>query len=133
MKNITKVLHFDAAHYLDKTFGKCQNLHGHRYFVENIVVGFDGIVDFGLIKKAVDSFDHCLLIPGNHEAFWKNVDTLAKQSDLPFIIKTVVLSSMSLVENIAQDLAMQISAIPGVRSVSFDLYEGHNQGVHVDT
>ncbi|MDR2405617.1 MAG: 6-carboxytetrahydropterin synthase QueD [Deltaproteobacteria bacterium] len=59
--------HFAAAHNLREFYGKCENLHGHNWFVEVRVRAKDldkiGLVmDFGLIKKSLnvvlDELDH---------------------------------------------------------------------------
>jgi 6-pyruvoyltetrahydropterin/6-carboxytetrahydropterin synthase len=51
--------HFAAAHNLREFYGKCENLHGHNWFVEVKVRADDvdiiGLVmDFGLIKKLLN-------------------------------------------------------------------------------
>ena len=66
---------FDSAHFLTDYYGKCENLHGHRW---RIVVELeqedlqaegtmkDMVLDFGVFKKAVrdfaDSLDHTFLV-----------------------------------------------------------------------
>ncbi|MDR2353892.1 MAG: 6-carboxytetrahydropterin synthase QueD [Deltaproteobacteria bacterium] len=59
--------HFAAAHNLREFYGKCENLHGHNWFVEVKVRAKDldkiGLVmDFGVIKKllneVLDLLDH---------------------------------------------------------------------------
>ncbi|MDR2198520.1 MAG: 6-carboxytetrahydropterin synthase QueD [Deltaproteobacteria bacterium] len=59
--------HFAAAHNLREFHGKCENLHGHNWFVEVRVRcrGLDStglVMDFGLIKKrlngVLDEIDH---------------------------------------------------------------------------
>ena len=59
--------HFAAAHNLREFGGKCENLHGHNWFVEAVVraENLDSIglaLDFGLLKKhlkaALDLLDH---------------------------------------------------------------------------
>lgn len=67
--------YFDGAHFLTDYYGKCENLHGHRW---KVVVTIsqeqlqeegtmkDMVVDFGVFKKAVratvDAFDHTFLV-----------------------------------------------------------------------
>jgi len=58
--------HFDAAHYLPNYEGKCANLHGHRWTVKVILVGFSNpdtgmLMDFTKIKEIIDKLDHKLL------------------------------------------------------------------------
>lgn len=66
---VTKIFHFDSAHYLPGYPGICEHLHGHTWKVE---VSFQGlvdskgmVVDFALIKQLVDpiveTLDHSLL------------------------------------------------------------------------
>ena len=66
---------FDSAHFLTDYYGKCENLHGHRW---RIVVTIeqeelqgegtmrDMVLDFGAFKRAVrtlaDSLDHTFLV-----------------------------------------------------------------------
>lgn len=59
--------HFAAAHNLREFYGKCENLHGHNWFVEARVRAreLDNIslvMDFGVIKKhlndVLDLIDH---------------------------------------------------------------------------
>ena len=54
---VTRRFEFDSAHQLGKEFGKCSNLHGHRYVLEVTVKGdvVNGIViDISEIKKIVN-------------------------------------------------------------------------------
>lgn len=59
--------HFAAAHKLREFYGKCENLHGHNWFVEVRVrareLNRTGLVmDFGVIKRhlkaVLDIIDH---------------------------------------------------------------------------
>ena len=66
---------FDSAHFLTDYYGKCENLHGHRW---RVVVHIaqeelqregtmrDMVLDFGVFKKQVralaDAFDHTFLV-----------------------------------------------------------------------
>ncbi len=66
---------FDSAHFLTDYYGRCENLHGHRW---RIVVTIeqedlqtegtmrDMVLDFGVFKRAVralaDSLDHTFLV-----------------------------------------------------------------------
>lgn len=66
---------FDSAHFLTEYYGKCENLHGHRWRVV-VTIGADElqtegtmkdmVLDFGVFKKAVralaDSLDHTFLV-----------------------------------------------------------------------
>jgi 6-pyruvoyltetrahydropterin/6-carboxytetrahydropterin synthase len=66
---------FDAAHFLTNYYGKCENLHGHRWrvvaYIEQEELQQEGtmrdmVIDFGVFKKAfrsiVDEFDHTFLV-----------------------------------------------------------------------
>ncbi|MDR2386389.1 MAG: 6-carboxytetrahydropterin synthase QueD, partial [Deltaproteobacteria bacterium] len=59
--------HFAAAHNLREFYGRCENLHGHNWFVEAVVRAkeLDKIglaMDFGVIKKnlkaVLEQLDH---------------------------------------------------------------------------
>ncbi|MDR1166287.1 MAG: 6-carboxytetrahydropterin synthase QueD [Deltaproteobacteria bacterium] len=59
--------HFAAAHNLREFYGKCENLHGHNWFVEAVVRaddvnGIGLVMDFGILKKhlneVLDLIDH---------------------------------------------------------------------------
>ena len=66
---------FDSAHFLTDYYGKCENLHGHRWRVE-VTLAVDElqtegtmrdmVLDFGVFKKAVralaDELDHTFLV-----------------------------------------------------------------------
>ena len=66
---------FDSAHFLTDYYGKCENLHGHRWRVV-VTIGADElqtdgtmkdmVLDFGVFKKTVralaDSLDHTFLV-----------------------------------------------------------------------
>lgn len=66
---------FDSAHFLTDYYGKCENLHGHRWRVVVTIAQEslqtegtmkDMVLDFGVFKKAVraiaDSLDHTFLV-----------------------------------------------------------------------
>lgn len=66
---------FDSAHFLTDYYGKCENLHGHRWHVEVYLrqesLATEGtmkgmVLDFGVFKQAVralaDEFDHTFLV-----------------------------------------------------------------------
>ncbi|WDV47000.1 6-carboxytetrahydropterin synthase QueD [Clostridiaceae bacterium M8S5] len=71
-----KIQHsFDSAHFLKDYYGKCANIHGHRWnvevFIKSETLNRDGekrgmIVDFGDLKRDVkevlDFYDHSLII-----------------------------------------------------------------------
>lgn len=56
--------HFDAAHQLSLPYDSpCNRRHGHRYGVEIVASARElehgMVVDFGVLQKVVDEFDHC--------------------------------------------------------------------------
>ena len=66
---------FDSAHFLTDYYGKCENLHGHRWRVEVTLAQDklqeegtmrDMVLDFGVFKKAVRDLaaelDHTFLV-----------------------------------------------------------------------
>ena len=66
---------FDSAHFLTDYYGKCENLHGHRWrvvvYLEQEQLQTEGtmrsmVLDFGVFKKAVralaNSLDHTFLV-----------------------------------------------------------------------
>lgn len=66
---------FDSAHFLTDYYGKCENLHGHRWRVvakieqpelQTEETMKDMVLDFGVFKKTVkeicDRLDHTFLI-----------------------------------------------------------------------
>lgn len=66
---------FDSAHFLTDYYGKCENLHGHRYkvvvYLEVDDVQHEGtmrdmVLDFGVFKTAVrelaEALDHSFLV-----------------------------------------------------------------------
>ena len=66
---------FDSAHFLTDYYGKCENLHGHRWrvvvYLEAPDLRHEGtmrdmVLDFGVFKQAVralaDELDHTFLV-----------------------------------------------------------------------
>jgi 6-pyruvoyltetrahydropterin/6-carboxytetrahydropterin synthase len=55
---LCREFYFDAAHFLPKYKGKCENLHGHTYKLEIVIEGGvkkDGmILDFAKMKEIVE-------------------------------------------------------------------------------
>lgn len=75
MFKLTTEAHFDSAHFLTDYFGKCENLHGHRWRVvvsiEAAELGAEGterdmVMDFGafksVVREEVDALDHTFLV-----------------------------------------------------------------------
>ena len=66
---------FDSAHFLTDYYGKCENLHGHRWrvvvYIQTDTLQSEGtmrdmVLDFGAFKQAVralaESIDHTFLV-----------------------------------------------------------------------
>lgn len=66
---------FDSAHFLTDYYGKCENLHGHRYravvyleaeSLQDAGTMRDMVLDFGVFKRAVralaEDLDHTFLV-----------------------------------------------------------------------
>ena len=66
---------FDSAHFLADYYGKCENLHGHRWrvvaYLRTETLGAEGtqrdmVCDFGVFKREVralaEEFDHTFLV-----------------------------------------------------------------------
>lgn len=115
-------LRFDSAHYLPG-HPKCGALHGHTYFVRNLRIICDGFVDFGDIKRVVKEFDHKLIIPDEDAVWWTKIPNEQIRANI------MMISSIPTVENISLELGKRLEAIPYVKAVLFELYEGPDQGV----
>lgn len=99
---------FDSAHFLTDYYGKCENLHGHRWRVvakiEQPALQTEGtmkdmVLDFGVFKKTVkeicDRLDHTFLI----EEGSLKPDTLAALQSEGFSL--TVLPFRTTAENLA--------------------------------
>ena len=102
---------FDSAHFLTDYYGKCENLHGHRWRVvakiEQPELQTEGtmkdmVLDFGVFKKTVkeicDRLDHTFL---NEEGSLKP-DTLAALQSEGFNL--TVLPFRTTAENLAKHI-----------------------------
>ena len=100
---------FDSAHFLTDYYGKCENLHGHRWRVE-VTLAVDElqtegtmrdmVLDFGVFKKAVralaDELDHTFLV----EEGTLKPETMAALESEGF--KLTVLPFRTTAENLAR-------------------------------
>lgn len=108
MFELTTDAYFDSAHFLADYYGKCENLHGHRW---KVTVGISGdlgtrgterdmVCDFGSFKKTVrrivEQFDHTFLI---EEGTLKPVTISALESE-GFSLK--ILPFRTTAENLAR-------------------------------
>lgn len=102
---------FDSAHFLADYYGKCENLHGHRWravvYVSQEKLQTEGtmrdmVFDFGEFKKAVreetDALDHQFLV---EEGTLKPA-TIAALQDEGFTLK--MLPFRTTAENLARYL-----------------------------
>lgn len=102
---------FDSAHFLTDYYGKCENLHGHRWRVvakiEQPALQTEGtmkdmVLDFGAFKKTVkeicDRLDHTFII----EKGSLKPDTLAALQSEGFNL--TVLPFRTTAENLAKHI-----------------------------
>lgn len=103
--------HFDAAHFLTDYYGKCENLHGHRW---NVEVGIavdklqtcgtekDMVCDFSkfklIVRETVAEFDHTFLV----EEGSLSQETIACLKKEGFTLK--ILPYRTTAENLAKDI-----------------------------
>lgn len=121
-----KIVDFHAAHYLPALYGKCHKLHGHTYTFRNIDIVTEGVIDFSLIKKALERADHTILVPPKDFDFWVNVNKLpgCPCDVVPFEIE----DDETTVEAIARMFEQMVLQIHGVKVVKFVLYETKGSG-----
>ncbi len=132
MYSLKTEYHFDSAHFLTDYYGKCENLHGHRWRVvasisqESLNISGDErdmVVDFGVFKKAVrevcDALDHTFLI---EEGSLKD-STIAALEDEGFSLTIVPWRTTA--ENIATYIAEELIA-KGFAISSVEVYETPN-------
>ena len=108
---IEKKYHFYAAHRNEYLEGKCQNLHGHTYYVHvrlkftqtdesGVTMLFESIDD--IIDPIIAGLDHCMLIHEKDEALLEAANLLHS--------KRVVFPHPTSAENLAKYLYNNISA-----------------------
>lgn len=128
----------DCAQYLPPTFGKCNRFHGHTYIIKDLIIKTSKIVDFSLIKKTLESFDHLILAPLKHKPFWEAVQTLrdttyGDDDTLPQFKCYYMDVEETTVEAIGAVLKEKIFAISdGIVDVQFELYETPKQCAIID-
>ena len=123
---------FDSAHFLTDYYGKCENLHGHRW---RVVVWIaqealqtegtmkDMVVDFGVFKKAVreetERLDHMFLVEEGSLA----PETLACLENEGFSLMMLPFRTTS--ENLARYFAERL-AERGFEVSQIEVYETPN-------
>ena len=123
---------FDSAHFLTDYYGKCENLHGHRWrvvvYLEQEELQTEGtmrdmVLDFGVFKREVrslaDSLDHTFLV---EEGSLKPA-TMAVLEDEGFSL--TVLPFRTTAENLARWFFDQL-AERGLPVAQVDCYETPN-------
>lgn len=123
---------FDSAHFLADYYGKCENLHGHRWrvvvYLEQESLQEEGtmrdmVLDFGVFKKAVrdlaEELDHSFLV---EEGTLKPA-TIAALEDEGFTL--TILPFRTTAENLARYFASRLIAA-GLPVSQVDMYETPN-------
>lgn len=123
---------FDSAHFLTDYYGKCENLHGHRWRVvaylevdelQDEGTCKDMVVDFGVFKRAVrdlaEELDHTFLV----EEGSLSADTLACLEREGFDL--TMLPFRTTAENLAR-LFCERLAEQGLPVSQVDMYETPN-------
>lgn len=117
MYTISTDAYFDSAHFLPDYFGKCENIHGHRWkvtatiYAQNLEKGGSEdsmVMDFSkfkhIVKEQVKVFDHMFLVTENTLPN----DIMNKLEDLGFDF--LVLPYRTTAENLAYDFYQRFKA-----------------------
>ena len=120
---------FDAAHFLADYYGKCENLHGHRWrvvaYLEQDELQKEGtmrdmVLDFGVFKRALrdlcEEYDHSFLV---EEGTLKPA-TIAALEGEGFSLTVVPFRTTA--ENLARHFADELIA-RGLPCSQVDVYE----------
>lgn len=123
---------FDSAHFLADYYGKCENLHGHRWRVvvyleapelQTESTMRDMVLDFGVFKKAVrdlaKEFDHTFLV----EEGTLQPATIAALESEGFRLK--ILPFRTTAENLARAFAERLRE-QNLPVAQVDMYETPN-------
>lgn len=138
---------FSLAHYIAGHKGKCAGIHGHTYYVKDLVIDLDtptfnemGItVDFGDIKDYFNTqWDHKFLVPSGHYMY---LERALLQCDFPEELNPPMISNMIHLEyTSAEIMALTIKRdleelayknLKWVPRVHFKLFEGPHQAIQV--
>ena len=120
---------FDAAHFLADYYGKCENLHGHRWrvvaYLEQPELQEEGtmrdmVLDFGVFKRALrglcEEYDHTFLV----EEGTLKPQTIRCLEDEGFELTVVPFRTTA--ENLARHFADELIA-RGLPCFQVDVYE----------
>lgn len=120
---------FDAAHFLADYYGKCENLHGHRWrvvaYLEQPELQEEGtmrdmVLDFGVFKRALrglcEEYDHTFLV----EEGTLKPQTIRCLEDEGFELTVVPFRTTA--ENLARHFADELIA-RGLPCSQVDVYE----------
>lgn len=123
---------FDAAHFLTDYYGKCENLHGHRWrvvaYIEQSELGKSGtekdmVCDFATFKKTlrqlVSNFDHMFIVEEGSLA----KDTISALEGEGFTLKLVPWRTTA--ENFAKHFAQELQE-NGFLVARVEVYETPN-------
>ena len=123
---------FDSAHFLTDYYGKCENLHGHRWrVVVSLEAGElqtegtmrDMVLDFGVFKRAVrelaEELDHTFLVEEGSLA----ADTQACLERDGFSL--TILPFRTTAENLARYFCERLAA-QGLPVAQVEMYETPN-------
>lgn len=120
---------FDSAHVLSFYDGKCGNLHGHTYRVKVVLqgeadAGTGMLVDFNLLKKCIDQFDHAVIFAGEEarDNFEKGLYNLVMDYGMRYEVMPVAMKPTA--ENIVRVIAERIKRLStNIRSCAVQLWE----------
>ena len=120
---------FDASHFLTDYYGKCENLHGHRWrvvaYISQPHLGSEGttkdmVMDFGVFKKKLreltDELDHTFLVEEG-SLMEKTIECLHEEG---FILS--ILPFRTTAENLAKYFFDRLAA-QGVPVSQIEVYE----------
>lgn len=118
MYTLTTDAYFDSAHFLPDYFGKCENIHGHRWkvsveiYAEKLEQGGSEdsmVMDFSKFKRIVNEqvkvFDHMFLVTEN--TLPNNI--MNKLTELGF--EFLVLPYRTTAENLAHDFYQRFKSV----------------------
>lgn len=123
---------FDSAHFLTDYYGKCENLHGHRWRM--VVYMFqdqlqaegtmrDMVLDFGVFKKMVrdlaEELDHTFLVEAGSLS-QRTMDCLEMEG-----FTLTILPFRTTSENLARYVCERLTD-KGLPVVQVDMYETPN-------